>query len=370
MNFEDLAGHVLPILLAIVAIVLIIQSLFEREPVENKEKSKSKGEGGGEGAGAPESSSGGDVEAAKENSVEVEQHLYDFSADLDDSDPDDPYEITLMGEVPDEIKQKIKPKLAIKEREKEPEEPVEELFLVTGVARSDRGIKRQVNEDAFLVLEDEPMFLVADGMGGYAGGDVASQLCVDVIQKAFATKNFEGPVNADWPQLGDELARTFQQAHDLVRREKEEQPKYMDMGTTAVAIRFSPDKTKAFIANIGDSRCYRLRGDELTQLTTDHTLGTLLGIKGKGGRKLTQAIGVHETIAVDLFVDEPAPGDLYIVCSDGLTKMVDDETIQRLVTETEDLEEKAKKLIDESNERGGKDNITVVVIRVDERPAA
>jgi protein phosphatase len=375
MAFDDLVGHVIPIVLAAVALVLIVQALLDRGPR------------GVEGDGRRQGDDGDPTDGSLELTAELSDYdiplappaapmraagtelLYDFSADVTDIE-DDPWEITMMSRVPDELRAKMEGKLADRSEARTSEVDVDEYFLVTGVARSDRGLKRDVNEDAFLVIDDEPLFLVADGMGGYAGGDVASKLAVEVIASAFQSRRFDGPVNPDWPLAGDELVRTFHKAHDAVRARKADEPRYMDMGTTAVAARFSRDKTKVFIANCGDSRCYRIREGAITQLTQDHTLATLLGIKGKAGKKLTQAIGVHDAIAVDLSVDEPMSGDVYLVCSDGLTKMVDDEAILQLTVSTEGLEAKARILVDESNARGGKDNITVIVIRVDEKPGA
>lgn len=357
MNLENLAGHAIPAVLAIVAIVLILQSLFQRE--RKPESSDKGGKGGDDGEKAREPKS----QANKEL-----DDLYDFSADVEMGEVDDPYEITLMGMVPEELRDSLEGKLQNRSEGRIAED-VQELFLVTGVARSDRGKKRQVNEDAFLVVPEVPLFLVADGMGGYAGGDVAAQLAVDDIEQCFRKENFDGPVNPDWPPLGDELVRTIHHAHDAVKAKKEKEPKYMEMGTTIVAVRFSPDKQDAFIASVGDSRCYRLRDGQLKQLTTDHTLEALLGIGGKAGKKLTQAVGVPETVAVDLNIDNPLPEDMYLVCSDGLTKMVDDDAILKLTLETEGgLEEKARMLVEEANARGGKDNITVIVIRVEEHP--
>lgn len=294
-------------------------------------------------------------------------------------------DVTQMGEVPTDFLAELEKKLAASEAaapEEEvsvevdlkslegdslPEEPTSPyaLILATGFARSDVGRKRPCNEDAFLLLEDEPLFVVADGMGGHAAGDVASKLAVETIERAFKTRTFDGPFHKGWPRRGDELARAIHMANAAVYELSRSDPKLGGMGTTVVAARFASNKQRVYIANVGDSRCYRIRDGELTQLTTDHTLGAVLGITGKKARHLTQSVGIRPWVSVDLTTDRPEPDDQYLVCSDGLTKMVDDATILRLALEVDDLEQKARALVDEANARGGRDNITVVAIRVD-----
>jgi protein phosphatase len=247
------------------------------------------------------------------------------------------------------------------------EDIVEEapLLRVKAAGRTDRGKVRNENEDRYLMLDEVPLFVVADGMGGYAGGEVAATMAVDVIEKAFRTRTFDGPSHGEWPTQGDELAKAFHMAHRAVHAKAMTEPRLGGMGTTVVAARFARHRRAAFIAHVGDSRCYRIRGDQITQLTRDHTLAVLLGVEGKAGRKLTQAIGVSDQIAVDLFVDEPEPRDLYLICSDGLTRMVDDSTILRFALESGDPDWTATRLVEEANARGGKDNVTVIVIRVE-----
>jgi serine/threonine protein phosphatase PrpC len=239
------------------------------------------------------------------------------------------------------------------------------LIVVSGFARSDRGRKRKCNEDAFLILPDEPLFVVADGMGGHNAGDVASQMAVDIFQRAFETKDFGKPLHSGWPRRGDELVRCVHMANEAIYAKAQTDPAFQGMGTTIVAMRVSPNKGRVYIAHVGDSRCYRVRDGQLFQLTEDHTLGNLLGRTGKEARFLARAVGVRPDVPVDLTIDVPKPGDLYVVCSDGLTKMVPDQEILRLVMQDGDLDTRAKYLIDEANARGGKDNITAIVVRVE-----
>ena len=296
-----------------------------------------------------------------------------------DSDP----EITMMGKVPAEVLALMQGKLSADvpvEEEETYEIDVEELvsetaeeettgkhalILVVGSARSDRGRKRQCNEDAFLILEDQHLYVVADGMGGHNAGEIASQKAVDAMGDCFKRKSFPGEPRPDWPRRGDELVRSIHHANHEVFELSQTQDDYNGMGTTVVAVRFSPNKQRAYIAHVGDSRCYRIRQGELHQLTEDHTLGRLMGATGKAARHLAQAVGVRPDVAVDLTVDEPQPGDHYLVCSDGLTKMVPDARLLEVATEDENLEERCQQLIAEANERGGRDNITVIMVRVE-----
>jgi protein phosphatase len=116
---------------------------------------------------------------------------------------------------------------------------------------------------------------------------------------------------------------------------------------------------------VGDSRCYRLRGDKLTQLTTDHTLGAA-GIRGKSAGVLSRAVGVEENVEVDVTMESPLHGDIYLLCSDGLSRMVKDEVIQSILEKVKDLDEVNRQLIETANQGGGRDNITAILVRVDD----
>jgi protein phosphatase len=142
------------------------------------------------------------------------------------------------------------------------------------------------------------------------------------------------------------------------------------MGTTVVAARFSPNKQRVYIGHVGDSRCYRLRGNSIKQLTTDHTFRGL-GIEGPGSQHLYQAVGIKRRISIDVVVDKPRPSDIYLLCSDGLSKMVSDEEIRDVIVNEPDLEAAVYGLIEVANDRGGKDNITVILVKVlEKRPSA
>jgi len=239
------------------------------------------------------------------------------------------------------------------------------LILVTAVGRTDPGRRRKHNEDAYLVMEDQAVFAIADGMGGYAAGEVASQLAVDVLSEAFKTNTFTGDSDPNTPRRGDELIRAIQMANTAILTQARANEAQSGMGTTIVSCRFSPNKQRVYLAHVGDSRCYRIRPDEIKQLTQDHTLGAV-GITGPAASKLSRAVGIQDTVEVDLSVDAPHVGDYFLLCSDGLSKMVPEPMIGDIVRESPDLSAAVERLVSTANDRGGRDNVTVILIRVQE----
>jgi serine/threonine protein phosphatase PrpC len=256
------------------------------------------------------------------------------------------------------------------EQEAEEEETTSPLarILISAKGDSDRGQKRRANEDSLLSVLEHSLFAVADGMGGYHGGAVASSLAVETLRQSFERERFVGELRADKPvpRRAHELASAVLQANWAVFHAARRDPSLAQMGSTLVAARFSPNKQRVYIANVGDSRCYRLRRGKLRQLTTDQTM-RLVGLHGPGANDLLQAIGVTADLAIDLIVDKPQPNDIYLLCSDGLTKMVEDSEIERLLVDESDLEAAVYGLIERANDHGGKDNVTVVLIKVIER---
>jgi protein phosphatase len=230
---------------------------------------------------------------------------------------------------------------------------------------SDRGLKRRRNEDSLLDLRDRHIFVVADGMGGHVGGDVASRLAVEVIGGAFADDAPPSEPLEGVPRLGAELARAILAANRRIYDQARAQPEYFGMGTTVVAARFSPNGRRLHLGHVGDSRGYRLRGGELAQLTTDHTLGAE-GISGPMAGHLARALGVAPWVRVDVISMLPAPGDVYLLCTDGLTKMVSDEAIRDALVEQPGLEQAVQRLVAAANASGGRDNTTIVLVRVAE----
>lgn len=238
-------------------------------------------------------------------------------------------------------------------------------ILVSAAAQSDRGQRRKRNEDRLLRLDSHGVYAVADGMGGHVGGAIASETAVETIAAAFRARSFEGRVRGELPRRATELAQAVQMANLAILRRALEEPHLTGMGTTMVATRFSLRKERLYLAHVGDSRCYRIRGGAIRQLTTDHTMREL-GLTGPHADHLSRALGVKPEVTIDLLIARPELGDLYLLCSDGLTRMVpDDGEICATILEGEhDLDLAVQRLVDLANRRGGRDNITVVLVGV------
>lgn len=245
-----------------------------------------------------------------------------------------------------------------------PEEPtdIRRLILVSATGQSDRGKRRERNEDSLLVKESEGLFVVADGMGGYRGGDIASTLAVKTIHDAFEAKDFPGAPHSMMPRRASELARAIQMANRAILARANEDRALEGMGTTVCAARFSVTKQRLYIGHVGDSRVYRLRDGLLVQMTSDHTMRDL-GVEGAAAAHLSRAVGIWPIVPVDIILGKPRAGDTYLLCSDGLTKMVDDSEIERVLKELSP-EEAVGRLIRTANDSGGKDNVTVVVVQI------
>ena len=241
--------------------------------------------------------------------------------------------------------------------------------------RTDVGQLRELNEDSLLTLDlvrsnksiSRPigLFVVADGMGGYAAGEVASQLAVDVMAEAFKTNTFAGTPDPERPHRGDELCQAIEMANLAILTQARANEAQAGMGTTVVSARFSPNKQRVYIAHVGDSRLYRLRGGEIRQLTTDHTLGAA-GITGPSASKLSRAVGIMDLVEVELTIDAPKVGDYYLLCSDGLSKMVPDEMIKQIIDENAEINRACERLVETANERGGRDNVSVILVHVEQ----
>jgi serine/threonine protein phosphatase PrpC len=243
-------------------------------------------------------------------------------------------------------------------------------ILVSAEGQSDQGQVRKRNEDSLLFWPEKSLFAVADGMGGYEGGNVASALAVDTLKSAFESAVFDGKTESETvvPRRGREVACAIQMANQAVLAKSKTDPKLSQMGTTVVAARFSPNKQRVYIGHVGDSRCYRLRGNVLRQLTTDHTMEEL-GMSGPRSHDLFQAVGIRPQIMIDMIVDKPRADDIYLLCSDGLTKMAKDDHIRDILLGEPDLEAAVYALIELANDRGGKDNVTVILVKIVEHGA-
>jgi protein phosphatase len=244
-------------------------------------------------------------------------------------------------------------------------------------AATDVGLKRSHNEDCFAVLETEQLFIVCDGMGGHASGEVASKLATDSLIEFYRRTGADR--EATWPYRMDKrisegenrlvcgvrLAnlRVYEDAYNHLERR--------GMGTTVVAVVANQDKL--LLAHVGDSRCYRARAGALAQLTRDHSLLEEMKAVAPDMTEeqqaafphknvITRALGMRESVDVDLRVEPVEVGDRFVLCSDGLSGMVSDATLLQKVSAATELEPLVTELIAAANAAGGVDNITVLVL--------
>jgi protein phosphatase len=239
------------------------------------------------------------------------------------------------------------------------------LIHVRACGLTDPGRSRARNEDAILLLPEQHVFVVADGMGGHAAGHIASKLVVDTIETAFREHTGrEAAEPLGRPRRAQELARTIEEANRKIRETARRTPEYEEMGATVIGARFSERKQRAYIGHVGDSRCYRLRDGRLQLLTNDHTLAGY-GVVGPMGGRIRRSLGASERVSVDVRVDKPLVGDIYVLCSDGLNKMLDEASICRIVSESSnDLERAMRQLVEAANSAGGRDNVSVILVGV------
>ena len=235
--------------------------------------------------------------------------------------------------------------------------------------KSDVGKIREANEDSYLA--SEPLFAVADGMGGHLAGDVASRIAIDVLTQ---------DIDANGPGDRDSLVNAVKHANSEIFEKSRTDANLSGMGTTCTLLYVVDGEAR--IAHVGDSRAYLLRNSNLSQLTDDHTLVNRMVKEGRLRPEeaerhpqrsiITRALGVDENVKVDYRTLDLQAGDRILICSDGLTSMIDTSTIQNVLGEASDPEPAADRLIDLANEAGGEDNITVVLVDVTEegsRPA-
>lgn len=280
---------------------------------------------------------------------------------------DDEVDPTKIGAAAVAKRPKVQPptKRIVYDEDAAREEPTQAsaMILVTAQAQTDKGLRRKRNEDSILALPDHGVFVVADGMGGYQGGEIASALAVKTIEHAFRNEDFAAEPHDNIPVRGSELARAIQMANDAILDRAQEDKNLAGMGTTICAVRFAPQKERLYVGHVGDSRLYRIRDGELRRMTSDHTMKDF-GVTGPQAAHLSRAVGVWPTVAIDVVLGKPRAGDLYILCSDGLTKMVKDDEIRRVAAPEKSPSEIVEDLVGTANANGGKDNISVIVIRV------
>lgn len=235
---------------------------------------------------------------------------------------------------------------------------------------TDPGLQRPYNQDHYYLDPEARFFILADGMGGHAGGEEASRIATEVISD-YLNVNWDAPIDSY-----DLLEKAIFQANEGILEDQANNPARADMGTTVVVIIFRNGET--WRAHVGDSRLYHLRESKLEQITIDHTW---ISQAVRGGEisledakqhpwrhVLSQCLGRRDfSEGKDIKkIKEIMPGDRFLLCSDGLTEEVSDDLISKSLGETEDLEEAASKLIQNAKDGGGSDNITVVLVAVEE----
>jgi PPM family protein phosphatase len=235
-------------------------------------------------------------------------------------------------------------------------------------SQSNQGRVRTSNEDSFFANARSKLFLVADGMGGHAAGEVASHIASTTFQELLTT-----PAGSQGDP-GEALRFAAQAANARVYEAQRETPEYLGMGSTLTALLFrSP---KYYIAHVGDSRAYLLRDGTIDQLTRDHSVVWHLYESGVLRKQdlsrhpqknlIIRSIGPHPQVEIDIESGEARERDLYLLCSDGLTDVLPDEAIQRIVSDPlKTPQELADTLVDAANDGGGPDNVTVVVVRLE-----
>jgi len=250
--------------------------------------------------------------------------------------------------------------------------------MLEAYGQTDVGRRRKLNEDNFLVSKEPGLFAVCDGMGGHNAGEVASKMAIETLQafieKSHREKEITWPYGLDVNLSfdGNRLKTAVKLANKKVFRAADNREDYTGMGTTAVAALVSENVLT--VGSAGDSRCYLLRAGKLTQLTRDDSwVSAALGegilnsdeIERHPLRNvITKAVGAKETIELDVVEQKLEPGDLALICSDGLHAMLsDDQILATLTPVPATLEEAAGKLIDAANEAGNKDNVSVVLLR-------
>ena len=247
---------------------------------------------------------------------------------------------------------------------------------------TDVGRKRKHNEDSVLCRHDLGLFIVADGMGGHNAGDYASALAVDSIVRFFETTEVDfgiesvTPPNPDTDPGASRLVLAIRRANEEIVHAAQGDATRTGMGTTVVAM-YLATNGMIHIAHVGDSRCYRVGADDIEQVTQDHSfLNNVIWSQPNLGddvvaaipkNVITRALGTHEAVEVEVRSEMTLPGDAYLLCSDGLSGMISASSIREVVDSIGDPEKACAELIARANHAGGRDNVSVVIVRIDDR---
>ena len=237
-------------------------------------------------------------------------------------------------------------------------------------ARTDQGRARDNNEDSIAFEEHAKVAVLADGMGGYNAGEIASGMATAFIKSELSRWILEAGSTAQAKEVRRAMEICVDNANMAIYNSANSNSAYAGMGTTLVVGVFKDDRL--FLGHIGDSRCYRLRAGVLSQITKDHSLlqeqidAGLISPEQAANSSIknlvTRALGVEDMVMLDVNEHVVEPGDLYLMCSDGLSDMVNDELIARIISEESGLDQKTGLLISTANENGGRDNISVLMV--------
>jgi protein phosphatase len=245
-------------------------------------------------------------------------------------------------------------------------------------SKTDTGRIRSKNEDAIAVSATHGIAILADGMGGYSAGEVAAHIATDVLQESLENglKRLEGQLQdlltIGARQIQNLMVESIELANSAVIEAARAEPQYQGMGTTLVAAIFHNDKVT--VAHVGDSRAYRLRQGELKQITRDHSLlqeqidAGLISPEwarfSQNKNLVTRAVGVDPDMKVEIHDHPIEPGEIYLLCSDGLSDMLTDEEMCEILTGVGSLQRACDELVHQANQNGGHDNISVILVRV------
>lgn len=231
---------------------------------------------------------------------------------------------------------------------------------------TDKGLRRDSNQDSCLVSKENGIFVVADGMGGHSGGEVASSIAVETVREIFAGENVKDRSPREVIMKAYETA-----SHRIYDKAANENPELAGMGTTMVLA--YTHKKSIYIANVGDSRCYLFKKPHLWQITEDHSLineqvraGLLSEDQAAamvGRNVITRSVGYERDVHPDIIERQMQPGEIFLLCSDGLTSMVPDERISEILN-NHPPERMARLCVDQALANGGDDNVTVLVLQV------
>ena len=240
--------------------------------------------------------------------------------------------------------------------------------------QTDPGLVRNNNEDAVTFEASSRLCILADGMGGYNAGEIASGMAVAFIKSEMGRWLSQAGKHASAKEVRRALEICVENANHSIFNAADANPPYAGMGTTLVVGVFQQDRL--ILGHVGDSRCYRLRGGDLQQITKDHSLlqeqldaGLITAEQARTSTNknlVTRALGVENTVMLEVHEHRVESGDVYLMCSDGLSDMVSDEGVEDVVSGGDSLEQKARQLIVIANGAGGRDNISVLLIRAEE----